>query len=84
VIPAWRPPDTGVVPQRPLVERIARHFVASSRSWSLCAVRSSPSETCVLDRGDRKGAFRYAAVVVGVGVLARFWKTQPLPKAGSI
>jgi serine/threonine-protein kinase len=72
VIPAWRPPDTGVVPQRPLVERIARHFVAFVTVVVAVCGAFLAHRNMRLDRGDRKGAFRYAAVVVGVGVLAAF------------
>ena len=70
VIPAWRPPDSDVVPERPLVERIATHvqalFMLAVVLGSLFLARRNMR----LGRSDRSGAFRYAAVVVGVGVLA--------------
>jgi serine/threonine-protein kinase len=70
VIPAWRPASTEVVPARPLVERIAQQVQAL---FTLAIVLGSvflARRNMRLGRGDRKGAFRYAAVVVGVGVLA--------------
>jgi hypothetical protein len=70
VIPAWRPPDTDVVPQRPLGERIARHFLALVTVAVALVSAFLAHRNVRLGRGDRKGAFRYAAVVIGVGVLA--------------
>jgi serine/threonine-protein kinase len=70
VIPAWRPPDSDVVPERPVAERIAEHvldlFMLAVVVGSVFLARRNMRT----GRGDRKGAFRYATVVVGVGVLA--------------
>jgi serine/threonine-protein kinase len=70
VIPEWRPPDSDVIPSRPLVERIAGQaqafFVLAIVLGSIFLARRNVR----LGRSDRTGAFRYAVVVVGVGVLA--------------
>jgi serine/threonine-protein kinase len=70
VIPAWRPAETDVLPQRPLVERIATHGQAISVLAIVLGSVFLARRNVRLGRSDRKGAFRYAVVVVGVGVLA--------------
>jgi hypothetical protein len=79
VFPSWRRGESNVVPERPLVERIATHvqtlFVLAVVLGSLFLARRNMR----LGRGDRQGAFRYAAVVVGVGVLAALLENSDAP-----
>jgi Protein kinase domain len=79
VIPSWRPPATDVVPEPPMGERVAQHVLVLFTLAVALASGFLARRNMRLGRGDRQGAFRYAAVVVGVGVVAALLENSDAP-----
>ena len=79
VTPSWRPPATDVVPARPIGEQVAQYVLVLFPFAVTLASAVLARRNMRLGRGDRKGAFRYAAVVVGVGVVAALLENSDAP-----